>query len=175
MCFRVNDVTMATETAARASRHPELDTACIPGDTLTSQIQTIETVEVIMATKYTLQLDPSKPTAPTRDHGAFPESIPQAKETKTHPSKAGDENASLYFIGTATTVLEWEGIRILTDPNFLHAGDHVHLGPGVKGTRRTNPAIDLHELPHVDVVLLSHCKLTSVHLPQNIVIADAQL
>ena len=107
--------------------------------------------------KYTVQLDPSKPKAPTRDDADnFPESIPEAKDTKTHPSKAGDENASIYFIGTATTVIVWEGIRILTDPNFLHAGDHVHLGPGVQGTRRTNPAIDLHELPHVDLILLSH-------------------
>ncbi|KAI5361697.1 putative metallo-beta-lactamase, ribonuclease Z/Hydroxyacylglutathione hydrolase [Septoria linicola] len=109
-----------------------------------------------MAAKYTLQLDPSKTLAPTRDNAEFPASIPQAKATQTHPSKAGDENASIYFIGTATTLLEWEGIRILTDPNFLHAGDHVHLGPGVQGTRRTNPAVDLHELPHVDVILLSH-------------------
>lgn len=44
----------------------------------------------------------------------------------------------------------------MTDPNFLHAGDHVHLGPGVKGTRQTNPAVDLHDLPPVDAVLLSH-------------------
>lgn len=44
----------------------------------------------------------------------------------------------------------------MTDPNFLHAGDHVHLGPGVTGTRQTNPAVDLHELPNIDLVLLSH-------------------
>ncbi|KAL3478528.1 beta-lactamase superfamily domain-containing protein, partial [Aspergillus californicus] len=44
----------------------------------------------------------------------------------------------------------------MTDPNFLHAGDHVHLGPGVSATRRTNPAVDLHEVPRVDLVLLSH-------------------
>jgi L-ascorbate metabolism protein UlaG (beta-lactamase superfamily) len=44
----------------------------------------------------------------------------------------------------------------MTDPNFLHAGDHVHLGPGVTATRKTNPALDLHELPRIDVVLLSH-------------------
>jgi L-ascorbate metabolism protein UlaG (beta-lactamase superfamily) len=44
----------------------------------------------------------------------------------------------------------------MTDPNFLHAGDHVHLGPGVVGTRQTNPALDLHELPRIDAVLLSH-------------------
>lgn len=47
-------------------------------------------------------------------------------------------------------------IDIRTQPNFLHAGDHVHLGPGVTGTRQTNPALDLHELPRIDAVLLSH-------------------
>ncbi|EED19660.1 conserved hypothetical protein [Talaromyces stipitatus ATCC 10500] len=41
-------------------------------------------------------------------------------------------------------------------PNFLHAGDHVHLGPGVSSVRQTNPAVDLHDLPRIDLVLLSH-------------------
>ncbi|OCK98750.1 Metallo-hydrolase/oxidoreductase [Cenococcum geophilum 1.58] len=72
------------------------------------------------------------------------------------PAGAGGETTSLFFVGTATTILEWEGIRIMTDPNFLHAGDHFHLGPGVIGERVTNPAIDLHELPRMDAVLLSH-------------------
>jgi hypothetical protein len=30
--------------------------------------------------------------------------------------------------------------------------DHVHLGPGVTGTRKTNPAVDLHDLPRIDLV-----------------------
>lgn len=109
----------------------------------------------------TLVLDPSKPEPPTRDnpHGStdYPTSLPSAKETKIHPSGSnGRENASIFFVGTATTILEWEGVRIMTDPNFLHAGDHVHLGPGVTATRQTNPALDLHELPRIDAVLLSH-------------------
>ncbi|ETS87444.1 hypothetical protein PFICI_01272 [Pestalotiopsis fici W106-1] len=84
------------------------------------------------------------------------------KKTHTHPqppprAQATDgEDGSVYFIGTATTVIEWSGMRILTDPNFLHAGDHVHLGPGVTAQRRTNPAVELAELPPVDLVLLSH-------------------
>lgn len=104
-------------------------------------------------------LDPSHTAAPTRDHPhgqTYPESLPEAKEIKVHPTSAGGENASLFFVGTATTILEWEGIRLMTDPNFLHAGDHVHLGPGVTGTRQTNPALDLHDLPRIDAVLLSH-------------------
>ncbi|KAL5344208.1 hypothetical protein ACLOAV_010826 [Pseudogymnoascus australis] len=60
------------------------------------------------------------------------------------------------FVGNATTILEWEGIRLMTDPNFLHAGDHVHLGPGVTSVRLKNPAIDLYDLPRIDAVLLSH-------------------
>jgi hypothetical protein len=32
----------------------------------------------------------------------------------------------------------------------------VHLGLGVTSSRHTNPAIDLHQLPRFDVVLLSH-------------------
>ena len=32
----------------------------------------------------------------------------------------------------------------------------MHLGPGVTGTRQTNPATDLHALPRIDLVLLSH-------------------
>jgi hypothetical protein len=84
-------------------------------------------------------------------------SLPTAKETKVHPTRLESKlNASIFFVGTAITILEWEGIRLMTDPNFLHAGDHVHLGPGVAGTRNTNPALDLDELPRIDVVLLSH-------------------
>jgi len=79
------------------------------------------------------------------------------KATKTHPKGSkGDENANVYFIGTATTIIEWQGFRLLTDPNFLHAGDHVHLGPGVTAQRQTDPAVDLHELPSLDAILLSH-------------------
>ncbi|KAK4227033.1 putative metal-dependent hydrolase [Podospora fimiseda] len=83
------------------------------------------------------------------------------KSTKTPPfpdatTTASSSKASIYFIGTATTLLSYSSIRILTDPNFLHAGDHVHLGPGVSSTRQTNPAIDLEALPPLDLILLSH-------------------
>ncbi|GKT40993.1 UPF0173 metal-dependent hydrolase [Colletotrichum spaethianum] len=86
-----------------------------------------------------------------------PASLPLGKQ-HVHPRgiSTGDEDASVSFVGTATTILEWQGIRILTDPNFLHAGDHVHLGPGVTAERKTNPAINLEELPPLDVILLSH-------------------
>ncbi|KAF2769288.1 Metallo-hydrolase/oxidoreductase [Teratosphaeria nubilosa] len=110
--------------------------------------------------KHHLTLDPSNPQPPTRDNPpgtSTQTTLPPATKTNAHPKgSTKNENASLHFIGTATTILEWEGLRLMTDPNFLHAGDHVHLGPGVTATRLTNPAVDLHALPRIDAVLLSH-------------------
>lgn len=63
---------------------------------------------------------------------------------------------SIYFIGTATVIIRYAHFTILTDPNFLHAGDHVHLGYGLHSQRRTNPAIEIEDLPPLDLVLLSH-------------------
>ncbi|OBT81121.1 hypothetical protein VE02_10224 [Pseudogymnoascus sp. 03VT05] len=101
-------------------------------------------------------LNPSLGEALTRQPRQHTSCLPPANETKLHPSSSADENASLMFVGNATTILEWEGVRLMTDPNFLHAGDHVHLGPGVTSVRLKNPAIDLHDLPRIDAVLLSH-------------------
>src|SRR5215213_3738665 len=63
---------------------------------------------------------------------------------------------SVFFVGTATVVVRYAGFTILTDPNFLHAGDHVHLGYGLTSVRSTNPAVEIEDLPPLDFVLLSH-------------------
>jgi len=116
-----------------------------------------------MATKASITIDTTKKQSPIRDAqqgSALKEQLPNAKSSQTHPQRSSgisdESNASLFFVGTATTILEWEGLRLMTDPNFLHAGDHVHLGPGVTATRRTNPSVELQDLPHIDLILLSH-------------------
>src|SRR5215207_5195728 len=63
---------------------------------------------------------------------------------------------SIFFIGTATVILRYGDFTILTDPNFLHAGDHVHLGYGLSAKRLTNPAMEIEELPPLDFCVLSH-------------------
>jgi L-ascorbate metabolism protein UlaG (beta-lactamase superfamily) len=63
---------------------------------------------------------------------------------------------SIFFIGTATVIIDCAGFTILTDPNFLHAGDHVHLGYGLTSERVTDPAIDIESLPPIDFCVLSH-------------------
>lgn len=65
-------------------------------------------------------------------------------------------HGSLYFVGTATVILRYAGFTILTDPNFLHQGEKVHIGYGLSATRLTNPAINLDELPPIDLIILSH-------------------
>lgn len=63
---------------------------------------------------------------------------------------------SIFFVGTATTLIRYAGFTILTDPNFLHRHEKVYLGYGLHATRLTDPALDIDELPPVDLVLLSH-------------------
>lgn len=66
------------------------------------------------------------------------------------------DRGSITFIGTATVLIRCAGFTILTDPNFLHRGEYVHLGYGLRSRRVTEPAMDLKDLPPVDFVLLSH-------------------
>ncbi len=65
-------------------------------------------------------------------------------------------SGSIFFVGTATVLIRYAGFTILTDPNFLHRGDHVHLGYGLISRRLTNPAVEIEDLPPLDLVLLSH-------------------
>jgi L-ascorbate metabolism protein UlaG (beta-lactamase superfamily) len=65
-------------------------------------------------------------------------------------------SGSIFFVGTATTIIRFGGFTLLTDPNFLHAGDHVHLGYGLRSKRKTNPAIEIDDLPPLDLCVLSH-------------------
>ena len=69
---------------------------------------------------------------------------------------ANADKGSIFFVGTATVIIRFAGFAILTDPNFLHAGDHVHPGCGLTSERLTEPAIDIEELPDVDFCVLSH-------------------
>ncbi|HEX8948447.1 MAG TPA: MBL fold metallo-hydrolase [Dissulfurispiraceae bacterium] len=66
------------------------------------------------------------------------------------------KHGSIFFVGAATTVIRYGGFTILTDPNFLHAGDHAHMGYGITSKRKTNPAMEIGDLPPLDLCVLSH-------------------
>jgi L-ascorbate metabolism protein UlaG (beta-lactamase superfamily) len=71
----------------------------------------------------------------------------------TEPSEGADE---LFFVGNATVLIRCAGFTILTDPTFVHRHEKVSLGYGLSTTRLTDPAIDIADLPPLDLVLLSH-------------------
>lgn len=95
----------------------------------------------------TPQAPPAATTKPPKEH---------TLTLKAAGTEAKADGGSVQFIGTATVILRYAGITILTDPNFLHKGDHVHLGYGLKAQRLTNPAIEFDKLPPIDLIVLSH-------------------
>jgi hypothetical protein len=42
---------------------------------------------------------------------------------------------SIVFIGTATVLIRYGGLTVLTDPNFIHRHAQVDLGYGQSATR----------------------------------------
>lgn len=72
------------------------------------------------------------------------------------PAAKPDSGCSLLFIGTATMLLRFGPFTVLTDPNFLHRGQRAYLGYGLTSARRTDPALQVEELPALDAVVLSH-------------------
>ena len=85
--------------------------------------------------------------------------MPKTTELSLAPTAdaSADYSAgSIFFVGTTTVILRYAGFTILTDPNFLHAGDHAHLGYGLTAQRLTEPALDIEDLPPLDFCVLSH-------------------
>ncbi len=81
---------------------------------------------------------------------------PIALDPAGAPAGADADEGSLTFIGTATVLLRLGSFTVLTDPNFLHQGEAAYLGLGLKSKRRTDPAMEIGDLPPLDAVVLSH-------------------
>lgn len=113
---------------------------------LTSLLMTVAMAMVDLA-----HAEAQRKTVPQTANGTgFSLTLPAAS---TAPAVEED---GVQFIGTATVLIRYRGLTILTDPNFLHKGEHVHLGYGLTSKRLTNPAIALEDLPPIDLVVLSH-------------------
>ncbi len=63
------------------------------------------------------------------------------------------EKKTIRWIGHSTLLLEYENIRILTDPVFSYrASPFSFLGP----KRLAKPGIEITDLPKIDIILISH-------------------
>ncbi len=83
---------------------------------------------------------------------------------RPEPSKWSDAQITLAWLGHSTVLINFFGIRILTDPAlFPRVGIRLPgftLGP----KRLTAPALQFHELPTIDLILLSHAHFDHLDL-----------
>lgn len=76
--------------------------------------------------------------------------------TKPEPFKWNDAKVTAAWIGHATVLINFLGINILTDP-VLFPRIGIRLPGFTIGPKRlTAPALQFHELPRIDLILLSH-------------------
>ena len=75
---------------------------------------------------------------------------------KPEPQKWNDARVTAAWIGHATVLINFFGIKILTDPVLFPRIGIRSPGLTIGPKRLTAPALEFHELPRIDIVLLSH-------------------
>jgi L-ascorbate metabolism protein UlaG (beta-lactamase superfamily) len=75
------------------------------------------------------------------------------------PSAWNSNGITASWLGHSTVLINFYGVNILTDPVLAnHVGAHV-LGNTIGPKRLVAPALTVHQLPRVDLVLLSHAHM----------------
>ena len=79
-----------------------------------------------------------------------------AATSRPHPEEWPNDRLTAAWLGHSTVLLNFFGVTVLTDPVlFSRIGirlPFLTIGP----KRLTRPALEFHELPRIDLVLLSH-------------------
>jgi L-ascorbate metabolism protein UlaG (beta-lactamase superfamily) len=83
---------------------------------------------------------------------------------KPRPTTWRDAQITLSWIGHATVLINFFGVKILTDP-VLFPRIGIRLPGFTIGPKRlTAPALQFHELPPIDLILLSHAHFDHLDL-----------
>ncbi len=83
---------------------------------------------------------------------------------KPEPSQWSDTRVTLAWIGHSTVLINFFGVTILTDP-VLFPRVGIRLPGFTIGPKRlTAPALEFHQLPQIDVILLSHAHFDHLDL-----------
>jgi L-ascorbate metabolism protein UlaG (beta-lactamase superfamily) len=76
---------------------------------------------------------------------------------KPSPAEWSDERVTVAWLGHATVLINFFGIKILTDPVlFPRIGIRIPFLFTIGPKRLTAPALSVRELPEIDIILLSH-------------------
>jgi L-ascorbate metabolism protein UlaG (beta-lactamase superfamily) len=91
--------------------------------------------------------------------GMVSDAPPQSSPQKPNPSLWRSDRITAAWLGHASVLVNFFGTTILTDPTLC---DRIgaDLGFTVLGRKRlVSPALSIHELPPIDLVLLSHAHM----------------
>ncbi len=81
---------------------------------------------------------------------------------RQHAARGNTLGAAVTWIGHATVLTQSGGVAVLTDPMFSErASPSAHVGP----RRHVPPGVALADLPHVDIVVVSHNHYDHLDLP----------
>src|SRR5437016_10587329 len=75
---------------------------------------------------------------------------------KPRPATWSDAQVTFAWIGHATVLINFFGVKILTDPVFFPRIGIRLPGFTIGPKRLIAPALQFHELPNIDLILLSH-------------------
>jgi len=81
------------------------------------------------------------------------------------PAKWPDTGLHAAWLGHATVLLKIDGYTVITDPVFsIRAG--INFGPLTLGVKRiVEPALEIEQLPKIDLILLSHAHMDHFDIP----------
>lgn len=78
------------------------------------------------------------------------------------PSRVARGDLQVTFVNHATVLLQMDGVNVVTDPIWSdRASPFSFVGP----RRYHAPGVSFEALPHIDVVLISHCHYDHMDLP----------
>lgn len=84
---------------------------------------------------------------------------------RPHPAQWPDRGLHAAWLGHSTVLLKIDGLTILTDP-VLNPRVGLNFGPVTVGLKRlVAPALDIPDLPRIDLVLLSHAHFDHFDTP----------
>src|SRR6266566_4664725 len=83
---------------------------------------------------------------------------------KPQPATWSDAQVTLAWLGHATVLINFFGIKILTDPALFPRIGIRLPGFTIGPKRLTAPALDVDELPKIDLILLSHAHFDHLDL-----------
>lgn len=96
--------------------------------------------------------------------GELGRDVPAAPHTPD-PARWSDNAITLAWIGHATVLVNFYGLRILTDPAlFMRVGADIGLGT-LGPLRLVRPALDVTALPDIDLVLVTHAHFDHLDTP----------